>query len=81
MPKRRIEYMKKKYGNGNGYIGPLGTNPCGEIILQPKQFCNLTEVVARSTDTEEDLLRKVRLATILGTYQASLSNFNYIGEN
>ncbi|MCD5384583.1 MAG: ribonucleoside-triphosphate reductase [Candidatus Pacebacteria bacterium] len=81
MPKRRVEYMQKKFGgNGNGYVGPLGTNPCGEIILQPKQFCNLTEVVARSNDTEASLLRKVRLAAMLGTYQASLSNFNYISK-
>ncbi len=58
----------------------ISTNPCGEIILQPKQFCNLTEVVARSNDTEKSLLRKVRLAAILGTYQASLSNFSYISE-
>ncbi len=80
MPKRRVDYMKKKYGNGNGYVGPLGTNPCGEIILQPKQFCNLTEVVARHKDTEESLLRKMRLAAILGTYQASLSKFNYVSD-
>jgi ribonucleoside-diphosphate reductase alpha chain len=55
-----------------------GTNPCGEIILRPKQFCNLSEVVARSNDTEESLLRKVRLATILGTYQSTLTNFPYL---
>ncbi len=55
-----------------------GTNPCGEIILKSKQFCNLTEVVARPEDTEETLKRKVRLATILGTYQASLTHFPYL---
>ena len=56
----------------------FGANPCGEIILRPKQFCNLTEVVARHEDTEKDLLRKIRVATILGTYQASFTNFVYL---
>lgn len=55
-----------------------GTNPCGEIILRNKGFCNLTEVVARAEDTLEDLREKVRLATILGTWQASLTNFKYL---
>lgn len=55
-----------------------GTNPCGEIILKSKQFCNLTEVVARETDTVDTLLRKVRIATIIGTYQATLTNFPYL---
>jgi ribonucleoside-triphosphate reductase len=57
---------------------PYGTNPCGEIILQPFSFCNLSEVIVRSTDTPEDLLRKVRLATIIGTFQSTLTNFRYI---
>lgn len=57
-----------------------GTNPCGEIILQSKQFCNLSEVVARAEDTEETLMEKVRIATILGTYQASLTNFPYLSK-
>jgi len=57
-----------------------GTNPCGEIILKSKQFCNLTEVVARMEDTEDTLLRKIRLATILGTYQATLTNFPYLSK-
>jgi ribonucleoside-triphosphate reductase len=56
----------------------FGTNPCGEIILRPKQFCNLTEVVARNADKEADLLRKIRIATIIGTYQASFTNFVYL---
>ena len=56
----------------------FGTNPCGEIILRPKQFCNLTEVVARHEDTEKDLMRKIRLATILGTYQSTFSDFIYL---
>jgi ribonucleoside-diphosphate reductase alpha chain len=55
-----------------------GTNPCSEIILRDRQFCNLSEVVVRSTDTIEDLKRKVRLATILGTLQATLTNFRYL---
>ncbi|MBI2100380.1 MAG: ribonucleoside-triphosphate reductase, partial [Candidatus Vogelbacteria bacterium] len=57
-----------------------GTNPCGEIILRSKQFCNLSEVVARAEDTEETLLEKVRVATILGTYQASLTHFPYLSK-
>ncbi|OGZ30387.1 MAG: ribonucleoside-triphosphate reductase [Candidatus Niyogibacteria bacterium RIFCSPLOWO2_01_FULL_45_48] len=52
-----------------------GTNPCGEIILRSKEFCNLTEIVARQEDTEDTLMRKARLATILGTYQSSLTDF------
>jgi ribonucleoside-triphosphate reductase (thioredoxin) len=58
----------------------LGTNPCGEIILQSKQFCNLSEVVARADDTEESLMRKIRVATILGTYQSSLTYFPYLSK-
>lgn len=56
----------------------FGTNPCSEIILRPNQFCNLSEVVVRATDTEEDLLRKVRAATILGTLQSTLTKFRYL---
>ena len=56
----------------------FGTNPCSEIILRPNQFCNLSEVVVRSNDTEESLKRKVRLATILGTLQATLTDFRYL---
>jgi len=52
----------------------FGCNPCSEIILRDGQFCNLTEVVIRNTDSVADLKRKVRLATILGTFQASLTN-------
>jgi ribonucleoside-triphosphate reductase (thioredoxin) len=55
-----------------------GTNPCSEIVLRSKQFCNLSEVVVRSTDTPEVLRRKVRLATILGTLQSTLTNFRYL---
>lgn len=56
----------------------FGTNPCSEIILRPYQFCNLTEVVVRSFDTQETLARKVKLATILGTFQSTLTNFPYL---
>jgi len=56
----------------------FGTNPCSEIILRSKQFCNLSEVVVRSTDTFEDLKRKVKQATILGTLQSTLTNFRYL---
>ena len=56
----------------------FGTNPCSEIILRPQQFCNLTEVVVRATDTLDDLKRKVELATILGTIQATFTHFPYL---
>lgn len=56
----------------------FGTNPCSEIILRDREFCNLTEVVVRPNDTEESLKRKVRLAAILGTFQASLTHFPYL---
>jgi len=55
-----------------------GTNPCSEIILRPYQFCNLTEVVIRPTDTEKSLARKVKLATILGTIQSTFTDFPYL---
>ena len=56
----------------------FGCNPCSEIILRNKQFCNLTEVVVRPNDTWNDLEKKVELATILGTFQATLTNFRYL---
>ena len=62
--------------DGNGFY----IHNCGEIILRSKQFCNLTEVVCRADDTEESLLKKTRLATILGTYQSTLTNFRYISK-
>lgn len=55
-------------------------NPCSEIILRNKQFCNLTEVVVRGSDTQETLARKIRLATILGTFQSTLTNFKYLSK-
>ena len=58
-----------------------GTNPCSEIILRDKEFCNLTEVVVRKGDDVQSLLRKIQLATILGTWQASLTNFPYLSSS
>ena len=73
LPERRLKVL-------GGNISNLGTNPCGEIILQSKQFCNLSEVVARADDTEESLLKKIKLATLLGTYQSTLTNFQYLSK-
>lgn len=70
LPKRRWEVLKDKKQSG--------MNPCGEIYLQSKQFCNLTSIVVRPTDSLESLKRKMRLATLLGTYQATLTNFEYL---
>ncbi len=76
--KKQVPVRRWKVLQGNPY--KTGTNPCGEIILQSKQFCNLSEVVARADDTEETLMEKVRVATILGTYQASLTDFPYLSK-
>ncbi len=73
LPERRWKDFKKHYQTS-------GTNPCGEIILRSKSFCNLTEVVARPEDTEETLLEKVRVAVIIGTYQSTLTDFPYISK-
>jgi len=67
----------EKYGRRDPNYD-FGTNPCSEIILRPYQFCNLTEVVVRSTDTVEDLERKVRIATVLGTIQSTYTHFPYL---
>lgn len=75
LPKRRIELFKEEIKKPQ-----WGTNPCGEIILQSKQFCNLSEIVARSEDTEATLIKKMRIATILGTYQATLTKFPYLSK-
>ena len=65
--------------NGRRETGHMwGTNPCSEIILRPYQFCNLSEVVVRESDTLDSLKRKVRLATILGTMQSTLTDFKYL---
>jgi len=71
----------QKQAAKNGRRDPdveFGTNPCSEIILRPYQFCNLTEVVVRANDSIEDLERKVRLATILGTIQSTYTHFPYL---
>ncbi len=73
LPERRREKFSE-------HLSTCGTNPCGEIILRSKQFCNLSEVVARADDDEQSLLRKIRLATILGTFQSTLTNFPYLSE-
>jgi ribonucleoside-diphosphate reductase alpha chain len=66
-----------KYGRRDPDIH-YGTNPCSEIILRPYQFCNLSEVVLREKDTKKDIQRKVELATILGTWQSTLTDFKYL---
>jgi len=67
----------EKYGHRDPNF-EFGTNPCSEIILRPYQFCNLTEAVVRHDDTKETLMRKVRLATILGTIQSTFTKFPYL---
>ena len=65
--------------NGRREQGHMwGTNPCSEIVLRPYQFCNLSEVVVRESDSLDSLKRKVRLSTILGTFQSTLTNFKYL---
>ena len=59
----------------------FGTNPCSEIILRSREFCNLSEVIVRSDDKIEDFKRKVRLATILGTWQSTLTHFRYLSSD
>jgi ribonucleoside-diphosphate reductase alpha chain len=71
--KKRVEAIGRRDHNHE-----FGMNPCGEIVLRPCGFCNLTEVVVRADDTEESIARKVRLATILGTFQTTLTHFQYL---
>lgn len=73
VPERRWESIKDQK--------QLGVNPCGEIYLRSKQFCNLTSIVVRPEDNMNDLIRKMRLATLLGTYQATLTDFGYLGDD
>tara|TARA_Y100000593_G_scaffold95126_1_gene200271 strand:- start:8813 stop:10732 length:1920 start_codon:yes stop_codon:yes gene_type:complete len=73
--------MAEKNGRRNTEDYDFGTNPCSEIILRNREFCNLSEVVVRVTDTKESLLQKVRLATILGTFQSTLVNFKYVSSS
>jgi ribonucleoside-diphosphate reductase alpha chain len=76
----RVAATKKALSNGrrnvDGY--DYGTNPCGEIILRSKGVCNLSEVVIREKDTLDDLKEKIRIATIIGTFQSTLTNFRYL---
>jgi ribonucleoside-diphosphate reductase alpha chain len=71
LPERRVKILGDR-------IKDMGCNPCGEIILQSHGLCNLSTAVCRPSDTEETLLKKIRLATIIGTYQATLTDFNYV---
>lgn len=71
LPPRRIHVLGET-------THKLGSNPCGEVLLQPKQFCNLSEIICRPDDTLESLYRKIRIATIIGTYQATLTDYKYI---
>jgi len=73
LPKRRWDKIKD--------LKQIGMNPCGEIYLRSKQFCNLTSIVVRPNDDMKSLKKKMRLATILGTYQATLTNFKYLSED
>ena len=75
--RQAAEKQAAKNGRREDYKD-FGCNPCSEIILRNKQFCNLTEVVVRSNDTWSTLSDKVELATILGTFQATLTNFRYL---
>jgi len=82
LPDRRINNWKKAgiIDDQNVIVGLPGSNPCGEITLRSKQFCNLTSIVVRPNDTVEDFKKKVRLSTILGTFQATLTNFGYLSK-
>ena len=70
--------VSEQSGRRNTTDYDFGTNPCSEIILRNREFCNLSEVVVRPSDTRKTLLEKVRLATILGTFQSTLVNFKYV---
>lgn len=84
----RIEYLEEEVpvyditvkDNENFYANQILVHNCGEIILRPNEFCNLSEVVVRESDDLGSLLRKVRIATTLGTWQSTLTNFKYISK-
>lgn len=81
LPQRRLKLFRENGDMiGDKITGMIGTNPCAEIILQSKQFCNLSEVVARHGDNFDDLKRKIRVAAILGTYQSTLTHFPYLSD-
>ena len=73
--------MAARNGRRNTEDYAFCTNPCSEIILRNREFCNLSEVVVRSSDTKESLLEKVKFATILGTFQSTLVNFKYVSSS
>ena len=77
----RVAAQKQAARAGRDGSLAYGCNPCSEIILRDKQFCNLTEVIVRSGDTFEDLKRKIILATILGTIQSTLTNFKFLSDD
>ena len=74
LPARRLRKFKQ-------HLTTCGSNPCGEIILRSRQFCNLTCIVVRPEDTVNSLLEKIELATIVGTFQAALTNFPYLDDD
>jgi len=79
--KNQCKKVAQDRGEGHVHRDPdhrFGTNPCSEIILRDAEFCNLTEIVVREDDTVESLKRKIRLATILGTWQSTLTDFRYL---
>jgi ribonucleoside-triphosphate reductase len=83
--KQQVASLNEKEEDGHGGFlrrrdsgHEFGTNPCSEIILRSREFCNLSEVVVRGWDTIESLKKKVRLATIIGTFQSTLTNFKYL---
>lgn len=77
LPARRVKFYREMGID----MTELGTNPCGEIFLQSQQFCNLSSIICSAHDTVISLRKKVKLATILGTYQATLTNFSYVSVN
>ena len=85
--KKTVEQLNERYedGDGNSILrrdprNDFGTNPCSEIILRSREFCNLSEIVVRREDTRESLKEKVRSATILGTFQSTLTEFKYLSK-
>lgn len=75
---RQASVIQAAKNGRRDYSHKFGTNPCSEIILRPQQFCNLTEVVVRHDDTPSSIKRKIKLATILGTFQSTLTDFKYL---
>ena len=83
--KRTVERLNERYRDGDGNFiqrresrTDFGTNPCSEIILRSREFCNLSECVIRRDDTSESIKEKVRIAAILGTFQSTLTEFKYL---